>query len=112
MVDPTLIGAVRGRGVQLLRTTPPAGRGVKLDQKDLATCRARGLAGPEALRHLQDSMLGGEVLQVQLDPAPCRWRGPQQLHPSALHTAPSNLNFLPIFYHGSFPKWNSGFFSN
>ncbi|KAK8626408.1 hypothetical protein V6N13_134053 [Hibiscus sabdariffa] len=80
MVDPTLIGAVRGRGVQLLRTTPPAGRGVKLDQKDLATCRARGLAGPEALRHLQDSML--------------------------------DLNFLPIFYHGSFPKWNSGFFSN
>ncbi|KAK8552434.1 hypothetical protein V6N12_041029 [Hibiscus sabdariffa] len=89
-VNTHLIGAVRGRGVQLLRTTPPAGRGVKLDQKDLATCRARGLAGPEALRHLQDSMLGGEVLQVQLDPAPCRWRGPQQLHPSAPHTAPSS----------------------
>ncbi|KAK8560507.1 hypothetical protein V6N13_082944 [Hibiscus sabdariffa] len=39
--------------------------------EDLATCRTRG----------------GEVPQVQLDLAPCRWRGPQQLHPSAPHAA-------------------------
>ncbi|KAK8562708.1 hypothetical protein V6N13_018724 [Hibiscus sabdariffa] len=35
---------VRNRGVQLLRTSPPAGREVYLGLRDLTTCKARGLA--------------------------------------------------------------------
>ncbi|KAK8678200.1 hypothetical protein V6N13_143708 [Hibiscus sabdariffa] len=35
----------------------------------------------------QRGLGGGEVPQAQLDLVPCRWRGPQQLHPSAPHAA-------------------------
>ncbi|KAK8711200.1 hypothetical protein V6N13_146490 [Hibiscus sabdariffa] len=65
-INSTARSYVRSRGLQLPRITPPAGRGVKLDQKDLATCRARGLAGPEALLHLQDAGLSlfGHIFYV------------------------------------------------
>ncbi|KAK8601902.1 hypothetical protein V6N12_051725 [Hibiscus sabdariffa] len=57
-------------------------RGVAVE--DLATCRARGLAGPEGQG-------AGSNPDAQLDLVPCRWRGPSgPARPRALQVARSS----------------------